>query len=244
MKNLFFVSIVLTFIISSCSIEKRYVLSGYHIQSRSVKKSTKPQKNKPQIVLSNFNKPQIDFVTKTEQDSIEKNIENENLNLVASNDFVVLSSNNYKNILPLNSKQESMVLKNKINEMSINDTCDLIILKSGDEILAKVIEIGISEIKYKKCENLNGPLLVIKKSSVFMIKYPNGAKDIITTEDINNSVKEYEKDDGIPALRILGWVIWAIGLLMILFISILLGLIISGIGILFLSLGAKKKIRN
>ena len=58
---------------------------------------------------------------------------------------------------------------------------DYIILKNGDEIKSKVLEISTSEIKYKKFENIDGPTIVILKSTVFMIKYKNGTKDIINT---------------------------------------------------------------
>jgi TM2 domain-containing membrane protein YozV len=57
--------------------------------------------------------------------------------------------------------------------------CDIVICKNGDEIEAKVLEIGENEIKYKKCYNIDGPTLSIRSSEVVMIKYPNGTKDII-----------------------------------------------------------------
>lgn len=56
---------------------------------------------------------------------------------------------------------------------------DVIVLKNGNEIKAKVIEITPTEIKYKKFDNLQGPTVVIVKSDVFMIKYENGTKDVI-----------------------------------------------------------------
>lgn len=55
---------------------------------------------------------------------------------------------------------------------------DLIILNSGDEIEAKVTEIGDKHIKYKKYNNLSGPNYTIKKVKVLMIRYENGTKDI------------------------------------------------------------------
>ena len=57
---------------------------------------------------------------------------------------------------------------------------DVITLKNGDDINAKVLEIGDNEIKYKKFANLNGPTYAIKKSEIFMIKYENGTKDVFT----------------------------------------------------------------
>lgn len=55
---------------------------------------------------------------------------------------------------------------------------DLIILKSGDEIQAKVLEITDTQVKYKKWDNPDGPSYTSPKSDIFMIKYPNGTKDV------------------------------------------------------------------
>ncbi|MDR0737961.1 MAG: hypothetical protein LBF39_02690 [Prevotellaceae bacterium] len=55
---------------------------------------------------------------------------------------------------------------------------DIITLKSGDEIKAKVQEIGLDNVKYKKYENQAGPTYTLMQSDIFMIKYENGDKDV------------------------------------------------------------------
>ncbi len=55
---------------------------------------------------------------------------------------------------------------------------DYIILKNGDEIEAKVLEIKDYEIDYKKHTNPTGPTYHLDKSEIFMIKYASGDKDI------------------------------------------------------------------
>jgi len=55
---------------------------------------------------------------------------------------------------------------------------DLITLKTGEEMEAKVLEINDQEIKYKKSSNMDGPTYSIKKSEIFMIKYENGDKEV------------------------------------------------------------------
>ena len=60
---------------------------------------------------------------------------------------------------------------------------DIITLKNGDEIKAKVTEISSSEIKYKRFDNLEGPTIVIAKSEVFVIKYENGTREVINAID-------------------------------------------------------------
>ncbi len=57
---------------------------------------------------------------------------------------------------------------------------DVIIFRNGNEVQAKVSEVGTSEIKYQRFDNLSGPVYTINKKDVFMIKYENGTKDIIT----------------------------------------------------------------
>ena len=60
--------------------------------------------------------------------------------------------------------------------------CDNMLLRNGEEISVKIIEIGTTEIKYKKCDNLEGPTISILKKNVFMITYPNGSKDVFKEE--------------------------------------------------------------
>jgi hypothetical protein len=55
---------------------------------------------------------------------------------------------------------------------------DIITFKNGTEAKGKIAEINSTEIKYKKEGNLDGPLYTVLKSEVYMILYPNGAKDI------------------------------------------------------------------
>ena len=57
---------------------------------------------------------------------------------------------------------------------------DIITLKNGDDIQAVVQEIDEVDIKYKKYENLDGPIYILKKTNVFMIRYANGSKDVFS----------------------------------------------------------------
>jgi len=58
---------------------------------------------------------------------------------------------------------------------------DIITLKNGDDIEVLVETVGEAEIEYKKWDNQTGPVYVIKKTDVFMIKYRNGSKDVFNT---------------------------------------------------------------
>lgn len=55
---------------------------------------------------------------------------------------------------------------------------DIITLKSGDEVKAKVTEINGTEVKYKKSNNLDGPIYSVHKNEIFMVKYENGEKEM------------------------------------------------------------------
>jgi len=64
---------------------------------------------------------------------------------------------------------------------------DLIIKKNGDEISAKIQEVGVTEIKYKKADNPDGPLFSMMKTDVFMIKFENGTKEVINSQVTTNT---------------------------------------------------------
>lgn len=69
--------------------------------------------------------------------------------------------------------------------ISAQDTCDKIVTNNGDTTLAKVTEIGVTEIKYKKCENIDGPTYVLTKSEVERIIYLNGTIEKYNDVEIN-----------------------------------------------------------
>ena len=59
---------------------------------------------------------------------------------------------------------------------------DKIIFKDGLETDARIIEITGSEIKYKSFTNLNGPVHIITKNEIQLIRYENGAEDYFNNE--------------------------------------------------------------
>lgn len=54
---------------------------------------------------------------------------------------------------------------------------DVIVKKDGSTILSKVIEIGSTEVKYKKFSNQDGPTYSVLKSEIQTINYENGEKE-------------------------------------------------------------------
>ncbi|MEM8568522.1 MAG: hypothetical protein AAGF85_18830 [Bacteroidota bacterium] len=68
---------------------------------------------------------------------------------------------------------------------------DIVILKNGEELETKVFEILQTDIKYKKFNNLSGPIYTLRKSEVFMIKFENGAKEVFNTSASYGSAEFY-----------------------------------------------------
>lgn len=60
---------------------------------------------------------------------------------------------------------------------------DIVIRKTGDEIKAKITEVGLDNVKYKKFDNLEGSDYIIPRDEIFMIKYENGNNDTLTKSE-------------------------------------------------------------
>ncbi len=76
---------------------------------------------------------------------------------------------------------EGIINKTDCNPQVVSDTCDVIYFKNGTTQNAKIIEITETEIKYKYCNNPNGPLITIFKHKVYKISYKNGESEFIET---------------------------------------------------------------
>lgn len=73
------------------------------------------------------------------------------------------------------------------------DTCgDVMLLKRGEEMKVKVLEIDETKIKYKRCDNLKGPTYEIEKQKVALITFSNGVKEIIEAPTISQQQEYYE----------------------------------------------------
>ena len=59
---------------------------------------------------------------------------------------------------------------------------DVITLRTGETINAKVVEVGINEIRYYKSDNPDGPVYITSKTDLVQIAYANGSKDVFKTQ--------------------------------------------------------------
>src|SRR6476469_3869874 len=56
---------------------------------------------------------------------------------------------------------------------------DLLTKRTGEELPVKVVEITPTEVKYRRADNPDGPLISVWRADVFMIRYANGTKDVL-----------------------------------------------------------------
>jgi hypothetical protein len=173
-KILFAISILLLFF-SSCSITKRHYLQGYSIEW---------SKNNFSGNCNSLKKcePKFDFLTNEKSsDSISS------YSIKKPDEMPVIASigipESFKKFSP-----RHLNLKYNINKSL--DGCDVITLKNNSEINAKVLEINQTEIKYKKCDDVNGPTITVAKQDVNQIKYSNGTVDLINS--LNQKALEYD----------------------------------------------------
>lgn len=57
---------------------------------------------------------------------------------------------------------------------------DLLTRRDGTEVLVKVLEITPELVKYRRFDNPDGPLISVRKTDVFRLKYANGTQEILT----------------------------------------------------------------
>jgi hypothetical protein len=73
---------------------------------------------------------------------------------------------------------------------------DTIILKTGDEIRSRVLEIGENEVQYKKFTNPDGPLYTLRTAEIFMIKFENGTKEVFGLDSDESAEPVLEETAG------------------------------------------------
>lgn len=139
-------------VVSSCSLQKRRYTDGYYVQWHK-SKTAPASKTEPSL-------------SKEEPESKTS----------ASNAHDVLLTSVENSLNPIELQRP------KLFSAAPEDSCDILIFKDGSEVKAKILEVGINEIKYKRCSNLEGPNHISRKSEIFMIKYANGTKEVIRSE--------------------------------------------------------------
>ena len=150
---------------TSCTVQKRLYRNGYSVHWNSLNKSTKS-----------------DVVNNEFENSVSE-LKEENSDFVSTSNEIIIQEKKVVNL-----KNENPELKKNQSEKTIDPPkCDLILLKNGEEISVKVLEISPTEVKYKRCDNLEGPTITINKLSILSISYSNGSKEVIKAENSSNT---------------------------------------------------------
>jgi len=71
---------------------------------------------------------------------------------------------------------------------------DIITKNDSVKIEAKIIEVGLNAIKYKKFSNQDGPVYVISKSDIHDILYKNGEQDIFNESPVASVAPDFKEN--------------------------------------------------
>ena len=170
-------------------IQKRKYTKGYFL-----KKQHKLKNDNPYCESNSFLE-----INALVNENLLSNNDTPNMYANSETDFSALIINNLEEF----TKPYSKFKERKINAISkrftkkiqknysrINQlvaSCDVLIMMDGSEIAAKILEITPYEIKYKNCDNLDGPTFTKSLSTVFKIKYANGTSQVMNNPQQNNS---------------------------------------------------------
>ena len=179
--------------LSSCSIEKRRYSSGYNLQWHHQGK------------INGYH------------ESIVKHKRSEPIDNPAVS--VALLAPNHADDQPLIASTEKTIgdFQPNISRWHIAtpaSDCDNLIMKNGEEIKVKIEEVRSYIIRYRKCDDQNGPIITVNKSDVYKINYANGTSDVFKDEkptDTHENTMETE-DKGVYGPLSLGLMILGFGL--------------------------------
>ena len=116
--------------------------------------------------------------------------------------------------------------------------CDVILLSNGTEIRGKVLEISDHAIRYKRCDNLEGPVYNFSPKDVHSIRYHNGVTDIISGGRSKPEQKEvFQGSKKMEGFGLAGFISGIFSIL-------ILGLLLGSLAIVFGIIGLIRNIRN
>ncbi|MFK8038272.1 MAG: TM2 domain-containing protein [Crocinitomicaceae bacterium] len=169
-------------VVSKNFIQKRKYNRGWHISSSKNGNAIDLARNKPDFI-QRTTKNKLSIFEETTKVVSKKIINSEilsskvRLNKIVQKEHIKINTNSFKN-----------------HTIKDNIECDIIVLKNGNEIQAKVIEVGTTELKYKMCDNLDGPIFSKSISDISVLKYPNGTKTVFD-EEAEKDISDLNEDD-------------------------------------------------
>jgi len=167
-----------TSVVSDRGIQKRKYRKGFYVHKKQNIESIAKSKGIKNIEIKN--------------DLEEFDI----LNIEETELLALDHSLNNQSLFKTDKLEQKVYVSKKVNNK--NDECDIMTSKDGQEIKVKILEVGTDEIKYKMCDNLNGPTFTKNKFEIFMIKYPNGTSTVISSNQNNSSSNDYQNKNDEP----------------------------------------------
>ena len=198
--------------LSSCSVQKRVYQPGYYIQhiQNSSNQSASTHNEAIDLVNSSLNSETICFNSVVSSEMVD--FKEDRLDTLKSCVTILTTD-----------KRELKVLISDMNDLNISyrlcdnpngpvysiptnqvhkfnfknndsDIYDLLVLKNGELIRSSISEIDESSVKYKRLDNMNGPLYTIPKTQVYLINYKNGSSDMFNSNQTSSEVEYYVKE--------------------------------------------------
>lgn len=202
-------------LLSGCTIEKRQYRSGFNIDFHKI--HTERKANQNWTANEKIDKSEAVVPISPSDDS--------KLNVVASVQDAstpVIFSNKW-------AFQHIMESENK----AVTDSCDNIIMASGTNVKGKVVEITESEVKYKRCDNLNGPIITTAKHNVHSILYSNGTSESFVDVKKSSDQSNVTSSKRLDVLGLIGMILSVASIPFWWLISAIIGLVGGVIGIIF-----------
>jgi hypothetical protein len=233
MKNVTYTFIVLLslVLISSCTIEKRKHLGGYHVEWAKIKEKRND--------LGPIG-------------TVDKEAKSDQANYHGLDDIVAFADKSFAIALEKQSywnSSKASVIDNEVSKLDVPDlnppdSCDNIILKNGNQIKGKIIEITSEEVKYHRCDNLKGPIYNTPKHYVFMLQYSNGTTDSFVDESTTSLKVDPKDKKRMDPLGIVGFCLTLASIPFWWFISAIIGFSAGIIGIVFGSISLSRILRK
>jgi hypothetical protein len=174
-KTSFFISFAIL-LLASCTMEKRQHSYGYHIEWNGRDHA------KVHNINSEINDNSVVLIQESSSNDITLSASVSNEIYYENEAFIkpIFAVEKFKNLPPNNNKKQ-------------NEPCDIITFKDGSEKEVKVIEVGSSEIKYKRCNDPDSPIYSVSKNKIFSLKYPNGEKDLFNDNKVQSETSSEGK---------------------------------------------------
>ena len=77
---------------------------------------------------------------------------------------------------------------------------DTLVHRNGDEVAVKVLEITPAEVKYRRSDNPDGPIISLWRSDVFMVRYANGTQEVFNPRPASGAARPPAPTAGAPVV--------------------------------------------